>query len=141
MKIKIKKSILKQIVQQIIKQDKKPAPKGTNILKVLHARRQAGKQGRSWTELHNAIEQRSRQSDWSSQNRGNNISAINRCAGRDNGYTEQGDPEQSPYQNQPLIKKNELDNYVITQRGIVKMRQLQKELQGSDKSDSDKNQK
>lgn len=130
MKIKINKSILKQVINQVLMQQKKrrPAPKGTNIRRVLKRAQDAGKQGRSWTELHNAVQGKSPDSDWSNQNRGRNISCIDRRAGKPHGFTEQGDHEDRPYEDNPLIKKLENGNYVITQAGRRKLKQLDVQL-------------
>lgn len=130
MKVKISKKRLLQVVRQVLKQGTpdNPAPKGTNMRKVLRAAQDAGKQGRSWTQLHNAIMDKGDDSDWSSQNRGNNISRIDRCAGRPHGNTQEGDPQDRPYENQPLIKKMQNGNYIITKHGEQKLRQLDQTL-------------
>ena len=119
---------VKSILKQLMLQKKKQAPKGTNIRKVLRAAKEAGREGASWTQLHNAILGKSADSDRSSKNRGKNISRINRRAGKDNGRDDQGQIDDSKYKNSPLIKKNKQGDYVITQRGVKKLIQLDKQL-------------
>lgn len=130
MKIRIKKSVLLQVVKQVLTQGtpQHPDPKGTNIRRVLRRAQDAGQQGASWTQLHNAINNKGQDSSWSNQNRGNNVSAIARCAGRPSGNTEQGTAQVGPYDDNPLISKLQNGNYTITQRGIIKLRQLDQQL-------------
>ena len=138
MKIKIKKSVLLQAVKRVLAQGTHDHPdeKGTNILAVLKTAQNAGKDGRSWTNLHNAINGKPLDSDWSNQNRGTNISRIARCSGKPRGSDEDGQPEQVPYDDQPLIKKMQNGNYMISQVGITKLKQLERQLGQGNKEDN-----
>lgn len=122
------KQVVGVMVRQILMQHKKERPKGQNIRRVLRTAKEAGRQGTSWTQLHNAVLGKSPTSDRSSQNRGTNISRINRRAGKSNGRDAQGDEDKSKYQKNPLIKKNKEGKYIITQSGVRKLIQLDKQL-------------
>lgn len=122
------KQAVRQVIKQLLLQKKKQAPKGTNIRTVLKTANQAGRVGASWTQLHNAVLGKRPDSKRSSRDRGKNISRINRRAGRDNGRDDQGQIDDSKYADNPLIKKNEAGKYVITQRGIRRLNQLDDQL-------------
>ena len=130
-------ALARKIASMILTEDGQ-RPKGQNIRRVLKTRQQAGRAGRSWTELHNAVLGKPEDSLRSSKNRGTNISRIARASGKPRGKDDEGHDQKNRYKKQPLIKKNKDGNYVITQYGVNKLLKLNKRLGKSREKDKHK---